>query len=86
MNIFIKKLSYDTTESTLRAAFEKFGKVSNCNIVMDKVTQKSKRFGFVEMQNEKKGNKAIAALHKSKLDGNTIMVKETKQKREEPKE
>ena len=83
MNIFIKKLSYDTTESTLRAAFEKFGTVTNCNIVMDKVTQKSKRFGFVEMPNDKEGNKAITVLHKSTIDGCAIMVKETKSRTEE---
>jgi RNA recognition motif-containing protein len=79
MNIFIKKLSYDTTEATLRAAFEKFGTVDNCNIVMDKIARKSKGFGFVEMSDEE-GNKAIAALHNSKLDGRAIAVKETSPK------
>ena len=57
MNIFIKKLSYDTTEATLRAAFEAFGKVTNCNIVMDKVANCSKGFGFVEMPDDKKAAK-----------------------------
>ncbi len=80
MNIFIKKLSYDTKEAGLRAAFEKFGTIANCNIVMDAVTKKSKRFGFVEMPNENEAKKAIAALNKSKLDGSIIAVKETKPK------
>lgn len=83
MNIFIKKLSYETTEATLRAAFEPFGKVKSCNIVMDEVAERSKGFGFVEMYDDKKGAKAIAALHKSILDGRTIMVKESKSKRKE---
>lgn len=82
MNIFIKKLSYNTTEATLQTAFEKFGTVTNCNIVMDNVAKRSKGFGFVEMPNDKEGNAAIAALHKSKLDNRTIMVKETKPKEE----
>ena len=79
MNIFIKKLSYDATEDTLRATFEKFGTVVNCNIVMDTVAKRSKGFGFVEMS-DNEANNAIAALHKSKLDGRTIMVKEAKPK------
>jgi len=83
MNIFIKKLSYDTTEATLRAAFEPFGKVKSCNIVMDVAAGRSKGFGFVEMPDKKKAAKAIAALHKSKLEGKTIMVKESKSKRSE---
>jgi RNA recognition motif-containing protein len=78
MNIFIKKLSYGTTEAILQEAFEKFGKVDSCNIVMDKVTKKSKGFGFVEMPHEKEAIKAIASLHNSKLDGHGIMVKESK--------
>jgi RNA recognition motif-containing protein len=77
MNIFIKKLSYDTTEATLRAAFEKFGTVENCNIVMDKVSRKSKGFGFVEMLDDNEANNAIAALNNSKLDGRAIAAKET---------
>jgi RNA recognition motif-containing protein len=80
MNIFIKKLNYDTKEATLRAAFEKFGTVDNCNIVMDKITRKSKGFGFVEMSDNEAANKAIAALHNSKLDGRAIAVKATSPK------
>lgn len=82
MNIFIKKLSYDTTEATLRATFEKFGTVENCNIVMDEVAKRSKGFGFVEMLNDEEANKAISALHNSKLDGRKIVAKQTKPREE----
>lgn len=80
MNIFIKKLSYKTTEERLRATFEKFGTVVNCNIVMDEVAKRSKGFGFVEMSDETEANRAISVLHGSRLDGREIMVKETKPK------
>ena len=82
MNIFIKKLSYDTTESTLRTAFEKFGTVANCNIVMDTVARKSKGFGFVEMLDDTEANAAILALNNSKLDGRAITAKEVQPKQE----
>lgn len=82
MNIFIKRLSYETKEPALRAAFEKFGTVANCNIVMDTVALRSKGFGFVEMPNDKEATKAIAALNNSKLEGRAIAVKEMKPKEE----
>ena len=78
MNIFIKKLDYTTTEATLREAFEKFGTVVNCNIVMDEVARRSKGFGFVEMSDDTEANNAISALNNSKIDGRAIAVKETK--------
>jgi RNA recognition motif-containing protein len=82
MNIFIKKLSYDTKKADLQTAFEKFGTVENCNIVMDTVTKKSKGFGFVEMPDDAEANAAILALNNSKLDGRAIAVKEAKPKEE----
>lgn len=81
MNIFIKKLSYDTKEADLRAAFEKYGTVVNCNIVMDTIAKRSKGFGFVEMSDDGEATKAISALDKSKLDGRVIAVKETEIKK-----
>jgi RNA recognition motif-containing protein len=83
MNIFIKKLSYDIKTADLQAAFEKFGTVENCNIVMDTVTKKSKGFGFVEMPNDAEANAAISGLNNSKLDGRAIAVKEAKPKEEQ---
>lgn len=77
MNIFIKKLNYETTAADLKAAFEKFGTVANCNIVMDEAAKRSKGFGFVEMPDDKEAISAIATLNNSKLDGRAIAVKET---------
>ncbi len=75
MNIFVAKLSFDTQEDDLRAAFEEFGAVDSCKIIMDKFTGRSKGFGFVEMSDED-GSKAIADLDNTDLDGRTIVVKE----------
>ncbi|HHB77827.1 MAG TPA: RNA-binding protein [Saprospiraceae bacterium] len=77
MNIFVAKLSFDTRESTLQNAFEEFGAVDSVKIIMDKFTQKSKGFGFVEMPNDDEARNAIEALDDTDLDGRTIVVKES---------
>ena len=76
MNIFVAKLNYDTQVSDLQAAFEQYGEVSSCNIIMDKFTGRSKGFGFVEMPNDDEANNAIDALNDTDFDGRTIVVKE----------
>lgn len=76
MNIFVAKLNYDTQEEDLRAAFEQFGEVTSCTIVFDKMMNRSKGFGFVEMANDEEGRAAIRELNESELDGRTIVVKE----------
>ena len=75
MNIFVAKLSWDTQESDLRAAFEQFGEVSSCTIVFDKMLNRSKGFGFVEMANDDEAQEAINNLDGVELDGRNIVVK-----------
>ncbi len=76
MNIFVAKLNYDTQEADLQDAFEQFGKVDSVKIVMDKFTDRSKGFGFVEMPNDDEARAAIKELNESELDGRTIVVKQ----------
>ncbi len=75
MNIFAAKLSYDTQSADLREVFEEFGEVLSASVISDKLTGKSKGFGFVEMPNDDEAHKAITELHDSELDGRTIVVK-----------
>ncbi|MBZ0243714.1 MAG: RNA-binding protein, partial [Bacteroidales bacterium] len=49
MNIFVAKLNFKTTSEDLQALFEKFGTVSSAKVIIDKLTNRSKGFGFVEM-------------------------------------
>ena len=76
MNIFVAKLDFNTNESDLKAAFEGFGEVDSCKIIMDKFSGRSKGFGFVEMSNDDEAKNAIADLDGSELDGRNIVVKE----------
>ncbi|MCB0524051.1 MAG: hypothetical protein H6576_06500 [Lewinellaceae bacterium] len=75
MNIFVAKLNFETNEDSLRAAFEEFGEVESVMIIHDKLTQRSKGFGFVEMANEDDGIVAIGKLNATEIDGRTIVVK-----------
>ena len=75
MNIFVAKLNYATSEDALRQAFEEFGTVDSAKVIMDRDTQRSKGFGFVEMPNDDEANQAISSLNEAELDGRTIVVK-----------
>lgn len=75
MNIFVARLNFKTRPEDLEQAFAQFGQVESAKIVKDRETGRSKGFGFVEMPNDDEGNRAIAALNETELDGRTIVVK-----------
>ena len=75
MNIFVAKLNFDTQEEYLREVFEEYGEVTTASVITDKFTGKSKGYAFVEMPNDEEGEKAIAELNDSEIDGRTIVVK-----------
>jgi cold-inducible RNA-binding protein len=75
--MFVGNLSFQTTESDIRAAFEPFGPVESVAIITDRDTGRSKGFGFVEMS-EEGAAKAIAKLSGSELDGRALTVNEAK--------
>jgi RNA recognition motif-containing protein len=74
MNIFVAKLNFSTTSDGLRAAFEQYGDVKSASVIIDKMTNKSKGFGFVEMEDDSEAQSAINALNDSDLDGRNIVV------------
>ena len=80
MNIFVAKLNYATSDDALRQAFEEFGTVDSAKIIMDRDTQRSKGFGFVEMPNDDEAHQAINELNETNLDGRTIVVKKANPK------
>ncbi|MBC8048236.1 MAG: RNA-binding protein [Fimbriimonadaceae bacterium] len=72
MNIYVSGLSYKLTNDDLRLLFEQHGEVTSAKIIMDKFTQQSRGFGFVEMPEG--GQKAIDSLHESVVQGKKIEV------------
>jgi cold-inducible RNA-binding protein len=81
-NIFVGNLSFGATEESIRALFETHGNVGRVNIVTDRDTGQPRGFGFVEMANDAEGEKAIAALNGTDLDGRTLNVNEARPKAE----
>lgn len=82
MKIMMRNLSRETTESELLDLFKAYGDVQYCKLVMDKVTGKSKGFGFVEMPRVGEAKVAIKGLNARDIGGNKIRVKKA-EKREE---
>ncbi len=77
MNILVRKLARTTTEEQIRQLFSEHGRVDSCDLVLDKVTGKSKGFAFVEMPDEKEANTAVRQLNQTVVDKSSIRVKFT---------
>ncbi|MBI5207869.1 MAG: RNA-binding protein [Candidatus Firestonebacteria bacterium] len=76
--IFVGNLSYSTSEETLRDAFSQAGTVESVKIIVDKMSGRSKGFGFVEMSSDEEADKAIEILAGKEFDGRTITVNEAR--------
>ncbi len=76
--LYVGGLSYNTTEATLRDTFAAAGTVETATIIIDKMTNRSKGFGFVEMATEEEAKKAIETINGTELDGRTLTVNEAK--------
>jgi cold-inducible RNA-binding protein len=76
--LYVGGLSYNTSEATLKDTFAAIGTVETATIIMDKMTNRSKGFGFVEMATEEEAQKAIESLNGKELDGRTLTVNEAK--------
>jgi len=82
MNIYVGNLSYEATQDDVRAAFEAHGEVTSVSIIMDKMTGRSRGFGFVEMSDASQGQAAIAALNLQEVRGRAMTANEAKPKTE----
>ncbi|MCB9202458.1 MAG: RNA-binding protein [Flavobacteriales bacterium] len=84
MNIFISNLSYAVNDADLRELFEEYGEVSSAKVIMDRVTNRSRGFGFVEME-DANGQKAIDELDKAEYDGKVINVSVARPRENKPR-
>ncbi len=82
--LFVGGLSYGTTQATLQDAFAKAGNVVSATIIIDKMTGRSKGFGFVEMATDAEAQAAIDMWNGKDLDGRTVSVSEARPKEERP--
>ena len=78
MKLYVGNLPYSTTSPDLERLFTPYGAVSSAQVIEDRLTGKSKGFGFVEMSTNEDGQKAIAALNGKQFEGRTLTVNEAR--------
>lgn len=76
--LYVGGLAYATTEDTLRDSFAQAGTVESATVITDKMTGRSKGFGFVEMATDEEAQKAIEMWNGKELDGRTLTVNEAR--------
>lgn len=82
--LYVGKISYGTTSDSLKEAFSQAGTVVSANVIIDKMTGKSRGFGFVEMSTEKEAKAAIDMFDGQELDGRVIAVNEARPLEDRP--
>ena len=84
MNIYVSNLSFNVQDEDLREFFAPYGEVTSAKVIMDKMTNQSRGFGFVEMPDETASKKAIAELDGATVENRTIKVNEARPKESRP--
>jgi RNA recognition motif-containing protein len=77
MNLFVARLNPRTTTKSLQKLFEHYGVVSNVKVIIDRVTGRSKGYGFVEMPDNHEAHEALKELDNSSFQENNISVRES---------
>lgn len=83
--LYVGGLSYSITDDELREAFEAVGKVESAQVIIDRFSNKSKGFGFVEMSTEEEAQAAIKEMNGKELSGRSILVNEARPREERPR-
>jgi RNA recognition motif-containing protein len=84
--LFIGSLAWTTTDDSLQAFFATVGTVVSANVIVDRDTNRSKGFGFVEMSSDEEAKKAVDELNGKELDGRAIVVNEARPREERPRD
>jgi RNA recognition motif-containing protein len=82
MNIYVANIPWKATEEQMKQLFSEYGEVSSAKIIMDKVTQRSRGFGFVEMADDTAGKNAINELNGADFMGKNLVVNEARPREE----
>jgi RNA recognition motif-containing protein len=83
--LYVGNLSYDTDSSSLEQLFSPHGTVQSAEVIADRMTGRSKGFGFVEMSSDDEAKAAIAALDGQEVDGRSLTVNEAKPREDRPR-
>jgi RNA recognition motif-containing protein len=78
MKLYVGGLAYATTSEELNDLFVAFGTVLSAEVIIDRATNRSKGFGFVEMENDTEAQTAVSELNGKSFAGRTITVNEAR--------
>ena len=76
MNIYVGNISWGLSDQDLENVFAEYGTVTSAKIITDRMTNRSRGFGFVEMSDG--GEAAIEALNETEVDGRSLVVNESR--------
>jgi cold-inducible RNA-binding protein len=82
--LYVGGLSYSVTDEQLQKLFSSHGTVESAKVVMDKYTDRSRGFGFVEMSTQAEAEKAIQALNDTQHEGRSLKVSISKPREDRP--
>lgn len=85
VKLYVGGLPYRTTDEELQSLFAQFGVVESARIIMDRETNRSKGFGFVEMTSSEEAQNAIKQLDGTDFGGRKIVVNEARPLEERPR-
>ncbi|MFH1036660.1 MAG: RNA-binding protein [Patescibacteria group bacterium] len=83
--LYVGGLPYSATEATLKEMFAPAGTVDSAIVIMDKMSGRSKGFGFVEMSTEEEAAKAVETMNGKDVEGRTLTVAEARPMEERPR-
>ena len=82
MNIYVSNLSFNVQDEDLKEFFTPYGEVSSAKVIIDKFTNTSKGFGFVEMSDDEAAKKAISELNGGMVEGRAVRIMEARPREE----
>jgi len=82
MNIYVSNLGFAVQVEDLKKLFSPYGVIASVSIIIDKFTNRSRGFAFVEMPDSREAEKAIQALNGVALEGRALNVNEARQREE----
>jgi cold-inducible RNA-binding protein len=83
--IYVGNLSFSVTDEELQQAFSSFGNVTSARIIIDKMSGRSKGFGFVEIEDDSAANTAISKMDGQEIAGRPVRVSEAKPQEDRPR-
>ena len=78
LKLYVGGLPYSTTDDALKQAFSQAGTVTSASVIIDRMSGRSKGFGFVEMSTDEEAQKAIEMFHGKDFEGRTLTVNEAR--------